>query len=642
MSEYQDFLASKALVVPEVGFEPRSLPEFLYPFQREIVTTALRRGRSAIFAECGLGKTPMQLCWAQACIEQTSLPALILAPLAVAKQTVREATKFGLDATYVTGPSMAKLQVSNYERLESLDPKAFGAVVLDESSILKSYSGVTKRRLLEAFAATPYRLACSATPAPNDHLELGNHSEFLSVLSSHQMIARWFINDTSSFGTYRLKGHAVEPYWDWVSSWAAMCALPSDIRPDYADAAYVLPELVVTQHVVEVDVIADRREGMLIRVPELSATSVHQERRRTVLERAKRIAEIVRSEPGESWIIWCDTDYENDAIAALLPDAMVVRGSDSVDAKEAAAEWFSEYGPRLDGKCRCGRLSIPNGVVTSTPPMRPTERNANDKRSQTSSSVEPTCASTCAATSIATQNELPPSAGNARANVTQKTSSIGRSAKRSPVRGAQRPSETAHSLPTTESLSSNTTYSSSHKAEPAPSANARNRSASTSTIATKPATLEDCSAPIATSASVTSATIRSSSSVRVCICGSVGGKILLTKPRIFGWGLNFQGCARMVFAAATFSFESWYQAVRRCWRFGQERPVHVHMVMGATERAVLDVLNRKRDEFERMRAAMLEGARRRQHQKAASGDYLPRRRMKVPAWLTTERESHLP
>jgi len=458
MSEYQDFLASKALVVPEVGFDPRSLPEFLYPFQREIVTTALRRGRSAIFAECGLGKTPMQLCWAQACIVQTNLPALILAPLAVAKQTVREATKFGLDATYVTGPSIAKLQVSNYERLESLDPKAFGAVVLDESSILKSYSGVTKRRLLESFAATPYRLACSATPAPNDHLELGNHSEFLSVLSSHQMIARWFINDTSSFGTYRLKGHAVEPYWDWVSSWAAMCALPSDIRPDYADAAYVLPELVVTQHVVEVDLIADRREGMLIRVPELSATSVHQERRRTVLERAKRIAEIVRSEPGESWIIWCDTDYEADELRARLPEATEVRGSHSLESKERNLEAFT-YGT---------------------------------------------------------------------------------------------------------------------------------------------------------------------------------ARVLISKPKIAGFGLNWQHCARMVFAAATFSFESWYQAVRRCWRFGQERPVHVHMVMGATERAVLDVLNRKRDEFERMRAAMLEGARRRQHQKAASGDYLPRRRMKVPAWLRPE------
>lgn len=459
--KYAEFLAGKRIVVPDVGFDPASLPSFLYPFQRELVATNLRRGRSAMFEECGMGKTGQQLAWAAACAERTGKPSLVLAPLAVAKQTVREGAKFNLPAAYAMDSSGAAgdVVVTNYERLHLFDPSAFGAVVLDESSILKAYSGATKRRIVEAFAQTPYRLACSATPAPNDHLELGNHSEFLSVLSSHQMIARWFINDTSTFGTYRLKGHAVEDFWDWVSSWASMCAVPSDVAPEYSDDGYVLPALETVTHVVDVDVTADRGEN-LFRIPELSATSVHAERRRTATARALRLAELVRADRSEPWIIWTETDYEADALGAALAgeDFRDLRGSDSPDRKEQTLEAFS-----------LGQL-----------------------------------------------------------------------------------------------------------------------------------------------------------------------RVLVTKPKLAGFGLNWQHCARVGFASATFSFESYYQAIRRCWRFGQARPVQVHITMGATERGVVDVLNAKRTSFEQMRDSMMAAARRRQHRAASSGDYVPTRKLTIPSWLKSE------
>lgn len=342
MRDYRRFIRSKAIAAPEVGFEPRALPSLLYPFQREIVATRCRIGRSAVFAECGLGKTPMQLSWAHAVSEHAKGRVLILAPLAVAQQTVREGEKFGLPVRYAQSGEDVKsdVVVTNYERLKSFDPTAFAGIVLDESSILKAYSGSTKRRLVEAFASTPYRLACSATPAPNDHLELGNHSEFLSVLTSHQMIARWFLADQDA-GEYRLKGHAVEDFWDWVSSWAAMCALPSDIHPQFSDEGYILPPLNHRTHVVDVDMI-EGRGATLFRIPELSATSVHAERRRTAKARAERVAELVRAEPHEPWVIWTETDYEADELAACLPEAVELRGGEDPKRKEDTLLAFSD------------------------------------------------------------------------------------------------------------------------------------------------------------------------------------------------------------------------------------------------------------------------------------------------------------
>jgi hypothetical protein len=458
--DYSAFIASKQPTVTEVGFEPKALPSVMFPHQNVMTATAVRRGRAALFAECGHGKSLCELAWAQQVAEHTGKPVLILAPLAVAQQTVREGDKFGIPCRYAkTGDDVKRgeIVITNYERLAAFSADQFSGLVCDESSALKQYAGVRRRQIQKAAERVPYRLACSATPAPNDHLELGQQSEFLDVLSSHQMLARWFINDFEA-GHYRLKGHAIESFWDWCASWASMCMLPSDIDPSFSDDGYVLPELRQHTHVVDVDVVEGRSEGMLFRVPSLSSTSIHDERRRTADARARRIADLITSEPGEPWLIWSETDYEADAIAAVFPEACNVKGSDSLEAKERALLGFQD--------------------------------------------------------------------------------------------------------------------------------------------------------------------------------GSV--RVLITKPKLAGLGLNFQHCARMVFASSTYSFESWYQAVRRCWRFKQERAVDAHMFLGTTELGVIDVLNRKKADFEMMREEMMMAARRRQHKRASDGKYLPSQLIRLPHWLVTE------
>src|SRR5262245_18411687 len=216
---YENFLAAKAPKVAPLGIEPGPVSPHLHPWQAEVVRWALRQGRAALFLDTGLGNTRCQLEWARQISNHAGRPVLILAPLAVSGQTVREGAAIGIEVKYCRSKSEvegAQLVITNYERLEDFDASAFAGVVCDESGILKNFMGATKRRLVETSAVTPYRLCCTATPAPNDHMELGNHSEFLGVLPANEMLTRWFINDTSQFGTYRLKGHAVADFWDWV------------------------------------------------------------------------------------------------------------------------------------------------------------------------------------------------------------------------------------------------------------------------------------------------------------------------------------------------------------------------------------------------------------------------------------------
>ncbi len=455
MGEYEEFLASKSKLPEPKGLDGHfELSSKLFPFQRDIVQWALEKGRAAIFADCGLGKSFMQLEWARVIAERTGGRVLILAPLAVSSQTIREASKLGIRVDYVKEQSevTGAISVTNYERIAKFDASQFQGVVLDESGILKSFMGATKRMLCEAFESTPYRLACTATPAPNDHIELGNHSAFLGILPAFEMLTRWFINDTSLFGNYRLKGHAETAFWDWVCSWARCVSKPSDLG--YADDGYVLPELVLEKHVVDVDVRQDAA-GMLFRVPDMSATSVHKEKRITADARAVAIANLVKAEPHESWLLWCDTDYEADAVRAVLPEATDVRGSDKPEAKEKALLGFAD--------------------------------------------------------------------------------------------------------------------------------------------------------------------------------GSV--RVLLTKPKLAGLGLNFQHCARVGFVGASFSYEQFYQSVRRCWRFGQTRPVHVHVAMGQTELEMWNVLSRKKDLHSNMSAAMSAAMRRREEKATRREVYRPMRKIELPTWL---------
>lgn len=456
---YDLHLASKAIVAQPHGWTATVAPPWLYPFQRATVEWAISLGRAAIFADTGLGKTRMQLAWAAEVVRHTGRPVLVFAPLAVGPQTVREAERIGLGVrcTFAKSPppDLDGIVVTNYDSLDHFDPRAFAGIVLDESSILKSYMGATKRALLEMAQDVPYRLACTATPAPNDYLELGNHSEFLGVLTSHQMIARWFISDQSEMGTYRLKGHAVRSFWDWVASWARCIGVPSDIGP-YSDAGYVLPALSVVRHAVAVDLTEARRDGELIRQVDLSATAIHAEKRRTAASRAAKVAELIAAEPDEAWLVWCETDYEADALREVLPShAVEVHGRQDTDTKTAGLLGFAD-----------------------------------------------------------------------------------------------------------------------------------------------------------------------------------NGGILVTKPKIAGFGMNWQHCARMAFVGGSYSYEAFYQAVRRCWRFGQTREVMAHVVMAATEQAMWSVVHAKSEAHGAMKEAMFAASRRATARAAAIIDYHPQHTAPVPAWLT--------
>jgi hypothetical protein len=338
---YVDFLASKRVRPQSHGFEPPAeLNPSLKDFQEAIVRWALRLGRAAIFADCGMGKTLMQLAWADAVCRHTDGVVLILCPLSVAAQTHREGLKFGIETTVCRSQADVRpgINIANYEMLKHFDPEKFVGVIPDESSILKSFMGKTKRLILEAFRDTPFRLACTATPAPNDHLELGNHAEFLGVMPSTEMIMRWFAPDSMEAGSYRLKGHAERDFWRWVATWAVSLSKPSDLG--FSDEGFELPPLNVELRVVEVDV-TSHANGMLIRMPDLNATSIHKEMRLTAGDRAREVASLVAQGDGP-WVVWCNTDYEADAVRTVLPSIVEIRGPDSFKSKERKLLDFAE------------------------------------------------------------------------------------------------------------------------------------------------------------------------------------------------------------------------------------------------------------------------------------------------------------
>jgi superfamily II DNA or RNA helicase len=462
LGAYHDLIARKRVAVEPDGLSHvPALHSSLKPHQAHCVDFALRIGRAGHYLDTGLGKSFAGLEWGRIVVEATNKPVLMLAPLAVGPQHAREADRWGIDAAYRREPDAAdraRIVITNYERLERFNLDAFGGVILDESSILKNFTGVTTRRLIEAFGRTRFRLSATATPAPNDHMELGQQSQFLGAMPSNEMLSRWFVTDQRQMGRYRLKRAAVRPFWEWVSSWARCVSKPSDLG--FSDEGYDLPELRTCRHVIEADRTADAGsekdgQGRLFRMPEMSATSIHREKRLTCAARAARIAEIVALEPTEAWILWCDTDYEADALAAAIPEAVEVRGSMSADLKEERLDAFS--------------------------------------------------------------------------------------------RGAIR--------------------------------------------------------------------------------------ILISKPSVAGFGLNWQHCARVAFVGLSFSYESYYQAVRRCWRFGQTRPVHVHVACADTEAAISDTIARKAGDHEAMKREMTAAMARAARTSAILEDYRPSLKAALPAWM---------
>lgn len=450
-SDYQLFIQTKSYTHIDAGFAVESLPDGLKDFQRDCVAWACRRGRAAIFADTGLGKTFMQLAWADAVAKHTGRQVLVVTPLCVAQQTVAEGEKFGILAEYVRSSGEGTIQVTNYEMLKAFSPDDYAGIVLDESSILKGMDG-KMRRAITAFAdGIPYRLSCTATPSPNDFMELGTQSEFLGVMSQVEMLATFFIHDGSDTQKWRLKGHGRAKFWEWLSTWAIVIRNPADLG--YDGRGYDLPPLQYVDHVVE----TGDTDGLFARVAQ-GLQERNQARRESINLRVEKAAAIVNAMDGPC-VVWCHLNEESEKLENRINNGVQVYGS------------------------------------------------------------------------------------------------------------------------------------------------------------MKPETKEDL------------------------IMGFSAGQVetLITKPKIAGFGLNWQHCNQMVFVGLSDSWESFYQAVRRCWRFGQDRPVTVHIVTADTEGAVLDNIRRKQQQNDQMGSEManvmrdltiaeIKGAA------PEKADYIPMEPMKKPAW----------
>jgi hypothetical protein len=348
---YIDFLAGKTAEVPAAGISaPGRLPAALKPFQRDIVLWALRRGRAAVFAGTGLGKTLMQLTWADAVARHTGGRVLILTPLAVAQQTVAEAAKFSIGGVaYAKSQEEAdgRIVVTNYDRFERFNVAEFAAIVLDESSIIKSHDSKTRATLIAACRGVQFKLACTATPAPNDWAELGNHAEFLGAMSEKEMLAMFFVHDgsmrASGDGEWRLKGHGERPFWEWVSSWAVMIRSPDDLGHD--EPSYILPPLHRKQLTgnVEYRPIA----GSLFPTEARTMQERLAVRRDSIPERVAAAAAIVNAQPDRPWLCWCHLNAEADALRAAIPHSVEVRGSDPAELKASRLLGFCRGEPRV-------------------------------------------------------------------------------------------------------------------------------------------------------------------------------------------------------------------------------------------------------------------------------------------------------
>lgn len=450
---YREFLKSK--LVRPMAAELTKCPDLhpaLFDFQRNVVEASLLRGRFAEFLDTGLGKTICQLEWAR----HVPGNVLVLAPLAVAEQTRREGeTKLGLDVCHSRdGRARGKITIANYERLHLFDLSQFNAVVLDESSILKSFDGKTKQLLCESFRQYPFRLCCTATPSPNDYTELGNHSDFLGVMDMKDMLARWFTHDSANTAKWRIKGHALQSFWQWVASWAACVEKPSDAGGD--DSRFELPPLKVQLNTVEADCTEGVEEGYLFRVASMSATSMHKEKRYSLDHRVERAVQLC-ADPGFH-LVWCETNEESQRLADAFGDRCVeVKGADSIDEKEYRLDAFS-------------RGQVP---------------------------------------------------------------------------------------------------------------------------------------------------------------------IMVSKPSICGFGLNWQHCAHQVFVSLSYSYESFYQAVRRSWRFGQKSPVRADVVLSESEMPLWQAVSEKMNAHRQMKDAMKYARLDLGTHHRLKLDYKPTHNGRLPSWLQT-------
>lgn len=633
---YDQFLTTKRLSFPPCGFEPHDLNPHLFSWQRPVVEWSCRKGKAALWEGCGLGKTIQQLEWARQVVMFSNAPVLILAPLAVAEQTTEEAQKFGFDIKLCRSQSDCGtgINITNYEMLQHFDCDRFAGVVLDESSILKDYSSRTRNELIQAFQRTPFKLACSATPAPNDHMELANHAEFLGVMTRTEMLSMFFVHDGGDTSKWRLKGHAVDEFWKWVASWAVMIQKPSDIG--FEDDGYILPELrwktITVESRGEADTLFGYEASDLI--------ERRQARKESISDRVMAVAEMVNSDPESQWLIWCDLNDESAALSSAIHNSIEVRGSHPKEFKEWAARWFTSEG----NECRA-TTQITGGDTTSQIEIKNYSRQRSINGS-TPNKENGTCRNGSPKTNSTSKNTSAPDTRRGtrkEENDTTLTKNSETSTRQASMSGSGRTqtSDWRRDYPVTESrsinidqyLKDNPGYAQSveglHLTE--------DSSDYISTIATHLGLYGDSCAQNATSESESSTTIQNVLKSQRHTFGS-GRKILISKASIFGYGMNFQNCHKVVFCGLSDSFEQVYQAVRRCWRFGQVNPVDAYIVTSEAEGAVVRNINRKQADFDRMSARMVE------HMKAemwrelkATGrqetKYNPQVTMTIPNWM---------
>lgn len=460
---YDEFLKTKQIITRPSGFEPYPIIGKHFDWQKDIERWAIRKGKAALFEDCGLGKTLQQLEWARQVSLHIGKPVLIVAPLAVAQQTKREGLKFGYEVTVCRSQTDVKpgINITNYEMLEHFDPTKYGGVVLDESSILKSYTSKTKQQIIDMFRDTPYKLACTATPAPNDFMELGNHAEFLGVMSRSEMLSTFFIHDGGSTQNWRLKGHAQNEFWRWVASWAVVLSNPADLG--YDGTAYELPPLNVIEHVVKTGIKCNASgQEYLFSVAPQTLNDRRAARKNSLEQRVKECAEIANS-TDQQVLVWCDLNDESKALTKAINGAVEVTGSDSDEHKADAMMGFT------------------NGSI----------------------------------------------------------------------------------------------------------------------------------------------------------------RVLVSKPKIAGWGMNWQNSNNEIFCGLSDSFEAYYQAVRREWRFGQKNEVNVHIVTSDAEESVKANIERKQADAQRMTSEMVKYTKDILREdirgtERMSDDYIPTEEMILPNWLKSE------
>lgn len=338
--DYKKFLKTKVDKNKSEGFEPLFLPDFLYDFQKELVTWAVRKGKAALFEDCGLGKTCQQLVWSQNVVEKTNGNVLILAPLAVSYQTIREAKKFGMLIKRTQDGTVHKgINITNYERLKAFNPEDFAGVVCDESSILKNFDGKFRNQITNFLQGINYRLLCTATPSPNDFMELGTSSEALGEITRSQMLGMFFTNDGKTTQKWSIKGHAKKRFWQWVSIWARTIRKPSDLGFD--DTDFILPKMYLHHHIIK----SNYQEDTLFATPAIGLYEQRAEKRRTLKERCERVMSLVPSD--EPCLIWCHLNDEGDLLEKIISDSVQVSGKDSNLIKEEKLIGFSNGDIRI-------------------------------------------------------------------------------------------------------------------------------------------------------------------------------------------------------------------------------------------------------------------------------------------------------